>query len=399
MANADSSERRRRETMTAEPAYRALFLGAGAQMQCGVGQFTRLLQEATEKLDPGSCTTSTLTRSEGSLAGIWHAVGSARNVVCNFPIVAWKRVLFRPLAALFIARLRGRRVILIQHEWAGLHWLRRITYLPALLLADTIVMFSALVRRELAGDPLVGWTARKCVLAPLPPNIRATAEIADSRLRQRLAAARGEGRLIIGHFGSIYPGKQPDALLHIGAILKERGQRPLIVYVGSFIRGMDNVEQQFYVRAAELGMTDDVVVSGYVASDPELFGLFSQVDAFCYLFEEGLTARRSSILACVQSDRPVIVTGPAEDGEFNHHPRFRELIDRGAIVLVARGSDDEAYADSIVSALKRPLVRPEFDFDGWWRDVALAVCAQFEGVTPAAGTAPDNAGRTPPPGT
>ncbi len=192
-------------------------------MQCGVGQFTRLLQEAIENIDPGSCATLTLTRSEGSLAEIWRAVGSARNVVCNFPIVAWKRVLLRPLAALLIAKLRGRRVILIQHEWAGLHWLRRLTYLPALPLADTIVMFSALVRRQLAGDPLLGWTARKCVLAPLPPNIKATTEIADSKLRQRLAAARSEGRLVIGHFGSIYPGKQPDALLHIGAILKDRG--------------------------------------------------------------------------------------------------------------------------------------------------------------------------------
>ena len=130
--------------------------------------------------------------------------------------------MFRPLLALAMARLRGRRVILIQHEWAGLHWLRRITYLPALLLADTIVMFSPLVRRELADDPLVGWAARKCVLAPLPPNIEAPA-VADSELRQRLAAARESGQLVIGHFGSIYPGKQPNALLDIGAILKERG--------------------------------------------------------------------------------------------------------------------------------------------------------------------------------
>ena len=41
-------------------------------------------------------------------------------------------------------------------------------------------MFSPLVRRELADDPLVGWTARKCVLAPLPPNIEAPA--GDRRL-------------------------------------------------------------------------------------------------------------------------------------------------------------------------------------------------------------------------
>jgi glycosyltransferase involved in cell wall biosynthesis len=363
--------------MTSEPAYQALFLGAGLHMQCGVGHFTRLLQDTVEKLDPGSCTSLTLTRSEGSLADIWRAVGSARSMVCNFPIVAWKRVILRPLLALAIARLRRRRVVLIQHEWGGLHWLRRITYIPALLLADTIVMFSPLVRRELADDPLVGWTQRKCVLAPLPPNIEAPAGIADSGLRQRLAAAREQGRLVIGHFGSIYPGKQPNALLRIGALLKERGLNPLIVYVGSFIRGVDTVEESFYARAAELGVIDDVVVSGYVESDHEVFGLFSEVHAFCYPLDEGLTARRSSILTCVQSGRPLIVTGPALEDEFDHHPRFRELINRGAIVLVAQGSEDEIYADRIASALKWPTVQARFDFDGWWQDVAQTVRAQL----------------------
>jgi glycosyltransferase involved in cell wall biosynthesis len=364
--------------MTSEAAYQALFLDAGPQMQCGVGQFTRRLRETIEKLDPGSCTTLTLTRSEGSIADIWRATGSTRSVVCNFPIVAWKRVIFRPLLALAIARLRRRRAILIQHEWASLHWLRRITYLPALLAADTIVMFSPLVRRELANDPLIGWAAQKCVLAPLPPNIEAPAGTADSELRQQLAAAREGGRLVIGHFGSIYPGKQPNALLNICAILKERGLKPLAVYIGSFIKGADTVEKDFYARASELGISEDVVVSGYVASDSEVFGLFSEIDVFCYPLEEGLTARRSSILASVQSGRPVVVTGPTELGEFDHHQRFKELIDRGAIVLAARGSNDEVYADRVVSSLRRSAVPTPFDFDGWWQDVARNIGAQLQ---------------------
>jgi glycosyltransferase involved in cell wall biosynthesis len=378
--------------MTSEPVYQALFLDAGPQMQCGVGQFTRLLRETIEKLDPESTTTFTLTRSEGSVAEIWRATASARNLVCNFPIVAWKRVMFRPLLAMAMARLRGRRIILIQHEWAGLHRLRRISYIPALMLADTIVMFSPLVRQQLADDPVVGWTARKCVLAPLPPNIEAPAGIAHTKLRQRLAAAREAGRLVIGHFGSIYPGKQPNAMLNISALLKERGLKPLLVYIGSFIRGVDKVEQDFHARATELGISDDVIVSGYVASDHEVFGLFSEIDAFCYPLEEGLTARRGSVVTCVQSGRPVIVTGSAEPDEFDHHPRFKELINRGAIVLVSRDADEAAYADRIISALKWPSVLAPFDFDGWWRDAALAVRAQF--VTPASGSAPDNAGGT-----
>jgi glycosyltransferase involved in cell wall biosynthesis len=377
MANVTTFMSSGRDTMTRGSRVRALFLGAGPQMQCGVGQFTRLLQETIEKLDPGSSTTLTLTPTEGSFSEIWRAVGSAQSVVCNFPIVAWKRVMFRPILALAIAKLRRRKIVLIQHEWGGLHRLRRITYLPAVLLADTIVMFSPLVRSELAADPLVGWTARKCVLAPLPPNIEATAGIADSKLRQRLASARERGNLVIGHFGSIYPGKQPNALLEIGAILKERGLKPLIVYIGSFIRGVDRVEDEFHARAAELGIADEVIVSGFVASDPEVFGLFSEVDAFCYPLDEGLTARRSSILTCVQSGRPLIVTGPALPDEFDHHARFKQLIDGGAIVLVARGSESAAYADKIASALKWPTVQAPFDFDGWWRDVAEAVRAQF----------------------
>lgn len=363
--------------MSAEPEYKALFLGAGLQMQCGVGQFTRLLYAAIENLNPGRNTTLTLTRSEGSIADIWRAVGSAQSVVCNLPIVAWKRVILRPLLALVIAKVRRRRVILVQHEWTSLHRLRRLTYLPALLLADTIIMFAPLIRRELASDLLLGWTAAKCVLAPLPPNIEAPPDTATSPLREQLAAARKDGRLVIGHFGSIYPGKQPNALLDIAAILRMRGHKPLVVYVGSFIKAFDNVERDFYARVKELGLADDVIVSGYVASDAELFGLFGEIDVFCYPLEEGLTARRSSILACVQSGRPVIATGPADVDEFNHHIGFQALIDRRAIDLVPLGSPHQAYADRIALALEAPAAALPFDFPGWWRDVAQSINAQL----------------------
>ena len=142
--------------------------------------------------------------------------------------------------------------------------------------------------------------------------------------------------------------------------------------------------------------SDDVIVSGYVASDHEVFGLFSEVDAFCYPLDEGLTARRSSILTCVQSGRPVIVTGPAEADEFDHHPRFKELIDRGAIVLVARGSDDEDLCrPDRIGAEMAVGVQVPFDFDGWWQDVAQAVRARLP-VIPSGESAPDSAGRTPP---
>jgi len=153
--------------------------------------------------------------------------------------------------------------------------------------------------------------------------------------------------------------------------------KPLVVYVGSFIRGTDNVEADFFKRVEALDLKDEVIVSGYVASDHEVFGIFREIDVFCYPLTEGLTARRSSILACVQAGKPVIVTGPARDDEFAHHPRFKQLIEHGSIVLVPRDAGIESYAERIIDASKRLAVSEPFDFDGWWSDVADAVIAQF----------------------
>jgi glycosyltransferase involved in cell wall biosynthesis len=245
------------------------------------------------------------------------------------------------------------------------------------MLANTIVLFSPLVRRQLAEDALMGWTVRRAALAPLPPNLAVPEVLADSPFRETLAAARKAGRVVLGHFGSIYPGKQPDTLLAIGARLKKLGHRPLLAYVGSFIRGTDNVEQDFYARAKELGVTDDVVVSGFVASSAELFGILSEVDVLCYRLDEGLSARRASILAAAQSGRPVIVTAPAERNECAHHPVFESLIEQGAIILIDRQADDHAYAQAALAAAKRPTRRPDFDVDASWRDAARAISAHF----------------------
>jgi glycosyltransferase involved in cell wall biosynthesis len=368
-------EPRSRAGVSERAVNQAVFLGAGEDMRCGVGHFTRILSDAVRRVDPRRYATLSLTRTTGSFREIWRAIDGTKAVVCNFPIVAWKRVIIRPLLALALARLRGRRVVLVLHEWGGLHWLRRLTYWPALVFANTIVLFSPLVRKELENDPLMRWAVRRTVLAPLPPNIKAPSNMIDTPLREKLAQARRDGRLVIGYFGSIYPGKQPEALLNIGALLKAKGLRPLMVYAGSFIRGTDSVEQDFQARARTLDVADDVIISGFVASEQALFGLFSEVDAFCYQLSEGLSARRASILTVVQSGRPVIVTAPADPFEFAHHPGFRTLISQGSVVLMDRNADDAAYADAIMAAVKRPSAPVNLDFDAWWHDVASAIAA------------------------
>ncbi|MCJ2131657.1 hypothetical protein [Methylobacterium sp. E-045] len=339
---------------------------------CGVGDFAGQLVEALRRQGQPQ-ETLVLAPGRVPLGEIWRAVGKSRAVIANLPVVAWKRALSGPPAAFAVALLRRRRRVAILHEWGGMHRLRRLVLRPLLLLADTVVLLSPQVREELAADPVIGRLARRAVMMPLPPNITRPGTTVASALSERMRAAREEGRLVLGHFGSIYPGKQPEAILDIAAVLKARGADPLVVFIGSFIRASDGIEEIFWNKVAALGLAETVVVSGYVASPEELFGLFDAVDAFAYVLPEGLTARRASILACVQAGRPVIVTEPARADEFDHHPRFRALLTGGAIVLAPGGAGPETYADLALAASARPTLPPALDRRAWFADAARSL--------------------------
>lgn len=355
---------------------RALFLVPGFDHPCGVGDFTTGLVSALRQQD-GDFPAVSLGPSVGSLPEASRALDGVGTVVVNLPVVSWKRVLLKPLAVLALARLRKRRVVVVLHEWAGLHPLRRHAFRPALLMADRVILFSPRIRRELEADPLVGRLAPRAVLAPLPPNLERPRSVRIIPLARELEAARRDGRFVLGAFGSIYPGKRPEALLAVAAALKARGRKPLLAMIGGFVRGVDRVEEDFRARAEALRLQDDVVVSGHVGSDEDLYGLFDQVDAFLSIFPEGLTARRSSVLAAVQSGRPVVATAPATPDEFAHHPRFRALVERGAIALVPADASPDAYAEAVLAAAARPTERTTMDVEGWWRDAAEAIRAHL----------------------
>ena len=384
-------------TMTSEPAYQALFLGAGPQMQCGVGQFTRLLRETIEQLDPGSCATLTLTRSEGSLAEIWRAVASARNVVCNFPIVAWKRVMFRPLLALAIARLRGRRVILIQHEWAGLHRLRRITYVPALLLADTIVMFSPLVRRELADDFLVGWTVRKCRAGAIAAEHRGCR--GNRRFQIAAAACRRAERGTAGDrpFRIDLPGQAAEC-----------AARHLRDPEGARAQAADGLYRIVHPRRRQ-GRAGVLRPRRRTRRHRR-----RHCQRLCRVRPRGvrpvqrdrcvlLSARRGPHRAALQRSGLRAVRPARDRHRSGRTGRVRpssalQGIDRPRRHRAggARCGSTTPMPTASSRRSTQPSVQAPFDFDGWWRDVAQAVRARFESVTPAPESAPDNAGRTPP---
>jgi glycosyltransferase involved in cell wall biosynthesis len=291
-------------------------------------------------------------------------------------LVAWKRLLLLPLMVLLFACMVRCRVNVFMHEWTALHWLRRLALAPFVLLSRAIIVVSPFIAGEIAGTPWLMGAAKKCRLVPNAPTIRrpGAPRITGRVLQLREAAKSCD--VVIGYFGAIYKGKAATALLDVCENLRNSGVRALIVFVGSFMKSLDGYEQQFWSKVAEYDIADQVIVTGYITDEAELYTLFEDVGSFLFLFPEGLTARRSSVIHTLQSDRPVVVTAPRSMAEFAHHAGFSGLIEAGILSFIPEGADMRAIADQLLAAAKqgkRPV--PAIDWDTWWRATTAATHA------------------------
>jgi glycosyltransferase involved in cell wall biosynthesis len=356
---------------------RCLFLLPTSDEECGVESFARLLVSALQSDYPNhGYAVLPVSGRWRDLPAVFRNILAADQVVFSVPLVAWKRRLLLPLAILLFARLAGRTVNVFMHEWAAMHRLRRITLAPFLWLSRTIIVVSPFIADQIAGTRWLPGAGRKCRLVPNAPTIRRPVEANVTERVRRVRAAAENCDVVIGYFGAIYQGKAATALLDVGADLQRRGIRALIVFIGSFLKSIDGYEQQFWAKAAELGIEDRVIVTGYIADEAELYTLFDEVGAFLFLFPEGLTARRSSVIHTLQSDRPVVVTAPRTMAEFAHHAGFTRLIKAGVLSFIPPGADMRAIAGQLLAVAgqgKRPA--SAIDWNAWWRATTTATDA------------------------
>jgi glycosyltransferase involved in cell wall biosynthesis len=344
----------------------ALFVFTPTAHPCGVETFTRAMVEALRE-PPGRYGALAISGRWDDVPAEIAAVARSREVVFNFPLIAWKKLIVQPLLLLFAAILCGRRTSIFLHEWTALHPLRRLVLVPFVVLADTIIVVSPYAGDQLAADRWLGWTARKCRVVPHPVTVLRPKALRTTARVESLARAAASHDLVIGTFGSIYEGKASTALLDVAARLRQSGHRPLLVYVGSFTSSLDNYEAEFRSAVRQRGLDDDVIVTGFIEGTDELFALFEQIGVFLFLFPEGLTARRSSVITTLQSNRPVVVTAPQSMAEFDHHAGWTETIASGAISFLPRDADVGEICDAVLAAARRRDAVPVFDADAWWK--------------------------------
>ena len=337
---------------------RHLFLVSDAARPCGVEHFARL---AAEHMG-----------AEAETRPLGDDWPPGDDVVLNLPMLAWKRRLLSPVLAALRARLAGRDVTLMLHEWADLALARRLSYLPLLPLATRLLFSSPEVRAQYEATPVSAATTARRGVVPIPPNFIVPRWTQPSPTSERLAVERGKGRLVVAQFGSIYPRKDPLAVLDVIAVLAARDVDVHFVFIGAFVDA--SVEARVTARVAELGLGERVSVTGHVESAAELYGIFAEVEVFLYALSEGLTSRRGSVLASAMSGRPVVVGAPRRPDSLAHHKLFHALLGNGSLHLVPPDSGAAALADAVQAA--RGVSPVPIDtaqlIDRVWRDVVAA---------------------------
>jgi glycosyltransferase involved in cell wall biosynthesis len=354
-------------------AVRALFLISPSTTPCGVEMFARRL--ARTWADIGLVEESAVIRGDvRDIFSVWKALDVADAAVMNFPIVAWKRVLLTPLLAFAAALARGKKTILVAHEWDDLDWRRRLVLMVYALFARRVIFSSPMVRAQYLSSAFARMIRRPTSVIPIPPNIERRRLLAASQIAEQIRSRRKD-KIVIGHFGSIYPKKQSDFVLSVAAEMKRMGRDVLVVFVGAFIKGLDSVEEDFNRRLDLLELRNDVIVTGYVERPEEIFTLFEEVDYFVYRFAEGLSSRRSSVLACLQTGKPVLVNAPAGVDEFNHHRIFSFAIENDILRLLPISADAKAYATALLTSSPSGETQSIEMYDASWRDAAFALKA------------------------
>ncbi|MBI4922975.1 MAG: glycosyltransferase [Devosia nanyangense] len=349
---------------------RHLVLISDAEATCGVEEFAR----QTARRLGGSGATHVL---DADMPNLTKALAGAADLIINLPVVAWKKKLAAPILAAAHARMAGREVTIILHEWADLALARRLSYLPLLPLATRILFSAPEVMAQFESTPVSRIVTKRRAVVPIPPNFAVPGWTSGSARSDRLAADRAKGTMILAQFGSIYPKKDPLVLLDVAAELMRRGIELRLVFIGSFVKDGGTVEADFWARVEALGLKDRVEVTGYLKDAAKLYGLFAEVDAFVYPLSEGLTSRRASVLAAALSGRPVVVSAPQRADSLAHHRLFNVLLKAGTLQLVPRDATAAMFADAVLATRGMPH-RPVMDgrqIDAVWSDLIATLSA------------------------
>lgn len=174
---------------------------------------------------------------------------------------------------------------------------------------------------------------------PISSNVTCANDVsAVERVRTKFAS----GRPLIGHFGTFRPPIAPMLESIIPGLLSRIPNASLLLIGGG--------SKEFRQRLVEMhpGLRERIHATGFLNSrDPELSACISACDVMAQPFPDGVTSRRTTVMAALAHGKPVVTT----DGAFTE-PFWKA---RNAVVL-SPVDDTESFVEAVRNTICAPGV-------------------------------------------
>jgi glycosyltransferase involved in cell wall biosynthesis len=235
-------------------------------------------------------------------------------------------------------------VVLTPHTLVGGHrsakWLAPVLLAPARRIIAPNREVATVIARRL---PIFRARVREI---PIGSNIPVTTESRDTvrtRVGRDLEVARDA--LLLAHFGFVYPGKGIETVLGAARRLRARGLLFTLLMIGGAGPGAEAYYATLRSGSRDLGR--HVRWFGHTAP-ADVAALLAASDIYIAAYDDGISARRGTLLAGLSHGLPTVGTRPVLPD-----PRFRD----GEHVVLVPPRDETALADALIRVVASPVLR------------------------------------------
>jgi glycosyltransferase involved in cell wall biosynthesis len=188
----------------------------------------------------------------------------------------------------------------------------------------------------------------------------------EARRKVREETGLGAEGMILSHFGFYYPGKGVEQILEAAGKWKTEGRVFRLFMIGGRRENDGGFYPALQERAASLGLSEEVIWTGYVASG-RVTEILLASDLFLAPYEGGVSSRRGSLMAALVHGLPVLSTpSKIETRYFREGENFAAVSFGDADALAAEGAalmDDperrarlRAGADALAEVFSWPVI-------------------------------------------
>jgi len=220
-------------------------------------------------------------------------------------------------------------------------------------------------------------------LIPLGSNVEPQPPADFDRTAWRNKYQADQNTLLLAYFGFLNESKGGEELIEALALLRQQGMDARLLLIGGDVGHADPTNAAYAYRVQALIESHDlgqmVYRTGYTDL-PEVSANLLAADAVVMPYRDGVSFRRTTLIAALRHGCPVVSTTPA-------NPAFLPEIRPGENMLLAPPCDAAALAQTVARLVNEPELRHKLASGSkqlgdlfQWDKIAAATAALYQAL-------------------